>query len=126
VGGGARPAPAVLPQGVAHWACVGGMGPLSTGEDGRRGRTGQRSASAGRTGDRPCTRTSDLDAARRWVEDSCTRQGLPAKVADPNALRSIAVMLTAGRVPMRLEAPRGADSGGVEVLRPRTAGLTIA
>lgn len=39
------------------------------------------------------------DVARRWVEDSCARQGVPVKVEDPLVMDDVAELLSAGRDP---------------------------
>lgn len=37
------------------------------------------------------------DVVRRWVERTCAAQGVPPKIADPDTLRDIAVLLMTGR-----------------------------
>lgn len=43
----------------------------------------------------------DLEAVRRWVEESCAAQGLAVKVAEAEALGRAAALLREGRRPKR-------------------------
>jgi hypothetical protein len=39
--------------------------------------------------------------ARAWVEETCSAQGVPAKVTDPGTIEKVATLLGAGREPVR-------------------------
>ena len=43
----------------------------------------------------------DLEAVRRWVEESCAAQGVAVKVAEAEALGRAAALLREGRRPQR-------------------------
>ena len=46
-------------------------------------------------------RRLDPDVVRRWVEDSCVEQGVDVKVIDPTTVHQVAILLGAGREPVR-------------------------
>lgn len=60
-----------------------------------------------------------------WLAESCRRQGVPLRVADPAALSAVRILLSGGvpageprvrgvpRAPAESEAPDGFDSGQI-------------
>jgi len=57
------------------------------------------------------------EMARAWVEATCARQSVPAKVTDPAAVKAVAVLL-------RQTRQTGSRRSGSKRFRPRTAGAT--
>ena len=43
--------------------------------------------------------TPDQEPVRRWIEESCAQQGVPVKITDPEVIRKVVILLTAGRDP---------------------------
>ena len=62
------------------------------------------------------------DVVRGWVERTCAAQGVPVKVREPLVTAVVVTLL--GR--KRQKRQTGSRRSGSKVVRPRTAGRTIA
>jgi len=60
---------------------------------------------------------SPAQLARAWVERSCAAQGIPVALADVGSANAVAVLLTAGRKPVKVsDPPSRIDATGVKAV----------
>ena len=67
---------------------------------------------------------SSAQSARAWVERTCAAQGVPVALADVGAAREIAVLLSAGRKPVKLLDPPDCTDPAVVKAIPAPDGPT--